>query len=125
MSSDIRWKLTRGSDIDISNWPCGDGGAWRLNPRYRVLTHPDYEVDLDDCLTSAEVLDWIMQVAGKTWADDATLAGLVRALGDVLQPQARLCSWGKSTRISKTNVAELVTQAARRWPGRTVGRQTA
>lgn len=44
--------------------------------------------------SSAETLDWICQVAGKRWADDI-LARLVRALDDVLRPQARLCSFGR------------------------------
>lgn len=75
-------------------------GPWLLNPRTFVLVtfvaSYAYEVDLEDCTTPADVLDWIAQVAGKTWADDATTGGLVRALGDVLDPQANLCSDGKS-----------------------------
>jgi len=42
---------------------------------------PAYEVDLEQCLDGAQVLDWILQVAGKQWADDATVAGLVRERG--------------------------------------------
>ena len=30
-----------------------------------------HEVDLDSCTTSAAVLNWIMQVAGKQWATPA------------------------------------------------------
>ena len=41
-----------------------------------------YEIDLDTCTTSPEVLDWIMQVDGKVWATPTVLAGLVRALND-------------------------------------------
>ena len=65
-----------------------------------VLGNPEtgawsYEVDLEDCTTSAQALDWIMQVASKTWATDAVIAGLVRAIRDVLNPQSTLCSFGK------------------------------
>jgi hypothetical protein len=35
-----------------------------------------YWVDLERCRTAAEVLDWIMRVAKKSWADDETLASL-------------------------------------------------
>jgi hypothetical protein len=51
------------------------------------------EVDLSRCRTSAELLDWIYQVCQKTWATDAILAGLIRALE--LNPQATFCSFGK------------------------------
>ena len=53
-----------------------------------------YEVDLERCRTSAQVLDWIMQVASKQWSTDAIVASLVRAINDLLAPQATLCSFG-------------------------------
>jgi hypothetical protein len=58
--------------------------------RYRRL-------DLYRCTTAAEVLDTIFQEAGAAAAetDDAYLAGLVRALDDLLHPMANLCSGGK------------------------------
>jgi hypothetical protein len=72
--------------------------VWRYDPRFRTLTvqhaQGEYEVDLDDCDTAAEVLDWIVQVARKAWATDVILADLVRAFHDLLRPQATLCSMG-------------------------------
>lgn len=53
-----------------------------------------YDVDLGRCGTSAQVLDWICQVAHKSWATDAVIAGLVRAINHYLHPQGRLCSGG-------------------------------
>ncbi len=73
---------------------------WRFNrgtltlQLFNVRGHLRYEVDLERCKTSAAVLDWITQIAGKTWADDSTLAGLVRDLNRILDPQANLCSLG-------------------------------
>jgi hypothetical protein len=58
------------------------------------------------------VLDWIIQVAEKTWADDATVAGLVRALDDVLHPQAHLCSMGASKTLDRRKIRALIHQAA-------------
>ena len=55
--------------------------VWEVSKRYR------YHVDLDQCTTREEVLDWICQIAGKTWATDACLAGFVRALIDLVQPR--------------------------------------
>jgi hypothetical protein len=132
-------KLTPASKVETRLWH-GDWGPWRLDPETRVL-YPvwpyRYEVDLDACTTSAEVLDWIIQVAQKGWAsaehggngpehnpdgwtDDAILAGLVRALDDVLHPQANLCSFGASKRLSRRRIVALVDLAAdhERAPGR-------
>jgi hypothetical protein len=89
-------------------------GPWRLDTRTWVL-YPirpyRYEVDLEECLTSAQVLDRIMQVAQKSWADDATIAGLARALADVLRPQGNLCPFGSSKRISRAKARELARDA--------------
>jgi hypothetical protein len=54
-----------------------------------------YAVNLDECNTSAGVLDWIAQVAEKTWATNDDLANLVRALHDILDFQTSLCGQGK------------------------------
>jgi hypothetical protein len=75
-------------------------GFWRFEPASLVLALYDsegryfYEVDLERCRTSAEVLDWIAQVAGKTWCTDSIVAGLVRGLDELLDLQGRLCSGG-------------------------------
>jgi hypothetical protein len=56
---------------------------WNANPRPRIghaildrrrnciiLRGPyDYEVDLDRCKSNDDILNWIMHIAGKTWAD--------------------------------------------------------
>lgn len=104
-------ELAHGATVGSRSW-----GPWRLDRRTRVLYPVEpyrYEVDLDRCRTSAEVLDWICQVAGKGWADDATLAGLVRALDDVLYPQANLCSSGQSKTLTKTGIRACVESAQR------------
>lgn len=53
-----------------------------------------YAVDLKECTTSANVLDWTMQVPKHNWATDKTIASLVRALQQYLDPQMNLCSGG-------------------------------
>lgn len=55
-----------------------------------------YLVELSECTNTAAVLDRICQVAQKAWADDAIIAGLVRALNSVLKPQANLCPFGSA-----------------------------
>jgi hypothetical protein len=104
-------------------------GPWHLDKRTWVLWisppgyHGErYEVDLDMCLTSAQVLDWICQVArkkGSAWGGNdpavhnAIVAGLVEALNDVLQPQANLCSCGTSKELTEADIRELATKAQR------------
>jgi len=67
-----------------------------------------YEVDLEGCITSAAVLDWIMQLTTKTWASNDIIADLIRALKDCLRPQANLCGGcvfggeGRKLSLSKT-----------------------
>ncbi len=77
-------------------------GGWSLDRERLCLVWQDedgrevYEVDLEQCRTSAAMLDWIMQIAGKLWATDTVLAGLVHAFDHFLDPQGTLCSFGRS-----------------------------
>jgi hypothetical protein len=88
-------------------------GPWCLDPTRLVLECYEgrrwvYEVDLEQCTTSAQVLDWIAQVAMKTWATDAVIAGLIRALDAVLDLQSNLCGMG--IEHGPVNVAAVVRQ---------------
>lgn len=92
-------------------------GPWRLNPHTYVLVtdapgYP-YEVDLELCLTPAQALDGLAQVAGKTWASPDTTASLLRAIDDVLNLQANLCPGGRSYRLTAAKVRALVLRYAR------------
>lgn len=111
---------------EFLNQPCRrrNWGPWRLDPTSLVLFLPTpcndtddhsegfkYYVPLENCLTSAQVLDWIAQVAGKTWITPPVIAGLVLAIDDVLQLQANLCSWGAHKTITEADVRRLVARA--------------
>ena len=63
--------------------------------------------------TSAQMLDWIMQVAGKQWVTNEILGDLVHALNDIFKPQSNLCShgWGKVS--NGTNLAILYAERLR------------
>ena len=97
-----------------------DWGPWRLeadgSPQ---LIHGsgqgDYYVSLGSCTSSAEVLDRIIQVAEKTWADNATTGALITALDDILRPQSTLCSAGqpKTTTTAEINERAQAAQATR------------
>src|SRR5215831_4907397 len=97
MDNNVRTVMKTFSEITPRRWH-RDWGPWRLNKSNYTLEHPNgyYYVDLEQCLTSAQMLDIIMQICRKTWADEACLAGLVRALSELLSPQATLCGSGMS-----------------------------
>jgi len=76
-------------------------GPWHYRPDNLTLVHDDgYDVDLERCRTSAEVLDWIAQVSGKDVVyDEKDVGHLVRALDEMLGLQARLCGGGQDHTI--------------------------
>jgi hypothetical protein len=87
-------------------------GPWKLDKRSGTLSYEfagggaPYWIDLPDCISSAVVLDAICQIAGKKWATDDIVAGLARALNDILEPQANLCSGGNDKRLTRPVLAK-------------------
>ena len=75
-------------------------GRWHLNRALNTLDFHDdlrgkaYEIDLDTMTTSASCLDWIFQVAFKTWMTAQDRSDLLEAIRDTVHPQANLCSFG-------------------------------
>ncbi len=78
----------------------GKWGYWEYNPNNFTLKfdktvggdHPYYEIDLEKCNTSAEVLDWIFQVKNKNWCSDQDIADLLSAFDDLMDfVQDKLC----------------------------------
>lgn len=100
-------------------------GRWKFVQKNLTLfyepgkeVHTDwYEVDLEECLTSAAVLDWIAQIASKIWATNDCIGNLVRALNDLLNPQSNLCSFGlggtESKRLSSKELKQLLLKEIR------------
>lgn len=93
-----------------------DWGPWKLRQATRELyldsdadpARRHYTIPLDTFTGSADLLDLICQVAAKTWADAATVAGLVWALTDILTPQAHICGGGVDRRITPAILGRLV-----------------
>jgi hypothetical protein len=90
--------------LDESDW-----NGWHLLPGGE-LEHEEasYPIDVQQFTRSAKALDMIMQIATKTWATDAVLAGLVRAINDVVEPQATLCSFGSDKFLAKAKIMKRV-----------------
>jgi hypothetical protein len=108
-------EIISATDIDMC---CKyDESAWNGWRREgNTLGYPEYRnggmypVDLERFTASSVVLDFIMQVAGKSWATDKCLAGLVRALDDILDPQANLCSGGGDRRLATARLQQILRQ---------------
>lgn len=93
----------------MGNVKVKDWGPWSLDTETRVLDGPTgYYVDLDRCQTSAQVLDWIVQIAMKTWADAETVRGLVHAINDILRPQSTMCGSGVNGSMSDAQIKSAV-----------------
>ena len=72
-------------------------GEWVYDPETLVVRYgeDEYEVDLEQCTTSAQMSDWIFQFASKSWATSKAVGDLVKILHRLLHPQANLCSGGE------------------------------
>ena len=71
-------------------------GSWALDPEVLALKHNKYywEIDLERCNTSAEILDWIFHMRGKAnWTGQDTL-DLVAAFEAILSPMRNFCTRG-------------------------------
>lgn len=71
-----------------------------INKNYRSIDFQRnkralYRIDFARCDTSAEVLDWIIQISKKTWATDELLGKVIRLIDQALRPQENLCCQGK------------------------------
>jgi hypothetical protein len=84
--------------------------GWRLEGEHLVFpayrSGSVYPIPVLRLGSSAAVLDTVMQVAKKRWADDRCIAGLVQALDDILRPQATLCSFGIDKRLTAAAIRE-------------------
>lgn len=89
-------------------------GPWRLDREQRVLAagagRQRVAVDLEDLRSPVAVLDALYRLAA-AGHDDQAIAGLVRALVDVLRPQASLCSWGRPRNLSRREIRDLAAKA--------------
>ena len=90
-----------------------DWGSWLLDPENGLLweSQTDVTIDLKACITSAALLDRIFQAAGHT-TGDRYVAALIRAVRDILSPQAVLCSWGEDKQLTLAEVRRCIRRAA-------------
>ena len=92
-----------GAQMNKTTW-----GGWALDKDTLVLRHKgtNYEVYLDECNNSAQILDWIVQVSQKSWSTNDVIGELVRALDDILGIQGHFCGSGQSREANSKEIAE-------------------
>lgn len=87
--------------VDGQKW-----GNWQFELERLVLMYlrPGhyYEVDLEQCGSSAKVLDWLCQVHSKPWTSNEDVGDLLQAIDHLNDAaldsgglQGSMCSWGK------------------------------
>ena len=61
-------------------------GGWVYDPETLVVRYglDEYEVDLEQCSTSAQMLDWIFRFANKAGATPEAVGNLVQILNELL-----------------------------------------
>lgn len=81
--------------------------SWKFDTQNLVLRHKEhgYEVDLEDCLTSAGVLDWLAQLRPRE--TDKDFLDLFDVLNFLVRFQAHMCSFGKETMCGRNWAREL------------------
>ena len=92
-------------------------GQWRLVADTHEMEHDDapwYGVDVDRCVTAAETLDWIVQLARKSWCSSKDVGDFVRALDQIADGlQGAVCPFGRSRRVNmRVLVDEYLEEAA-------------
>ena len=83
-------------------------GVWEFDPDVIVIRHrtEGYEIDLETFVNSAEILDWIAQLDGKTWVSSTDLGDLVRLMNDLLPFQPNFCGGGVDRRADPVAILE-------------------
>jgi hypothetical protein len=88
-------------------------GGWVLQEDLTLVCN-NYEVDLETCINSAEILDWITQVLHKTWVTPEIFKGLVQALDDLLMIQENFCPMGESKEVHASDITKIVSFSKKR-----------
>jgi hypothetical protein len=72
----------------------GDGSNVTEGVERYVAYLGHYEIDIEAIRRSSQLLDWIYQVGGKTWATARVTKDLINAFDSIFHPQQNLCSGG-------------------------------
>lgn len=98
------WRFSRRDNLLIIRKSRTSGG--REHDLYEIA----YEIALERCNSSAEILDWLGQLDGKNWTTAEDMGYLVEALDDLLSFQSNFCSMGEEQSDGKPNYAKRILE---------------
>ena len=92
-------------------------GGWHLDANTRTLILDSgghhREIPIDEMTDSAHMLDTIFHLSAKSWATNEIRGDLLRALQDLFNPQATLCSGGHDKKIdAEAHLRNLLSKTA-------------
>ena len=74
-------------------------GKWKWQDNLTLLYENNYEIDLEQINSSAEILDWLYQCKGRD------PLGLYLAFDEIFKPQKNACSWGQDKKFDGSRLA--------------------
>lgn len=73
-------------------------GNWKLDIESLELVFQfeniEYPIPLNRCNNSSQILDWIYQIYGKSWAKQEDIYDLISAFNDIVRVQDQICCFG-------------------------------
>jgi len=84
--------------------------GWVYDRRSRMVIYKEsgYDVPMWNCNTSAQILDWIIQLSQKEWEAPDALLGFIRMVNYLIDIQAHLCPGGESKFLKLTELTQIL-----------------
>jgi hypothetical protein len=80
-------------------------GPWTFLPDVCIVEHTNgYYIDISDLSSAAQILDWVIQLADKTWCSHEDIGRLVRLLNSILKIQGNYCPGGADRRVASVRM---------------------
>ena len=91
---------------------------WTVNAENLTLYWPryGYEIDLEKCSDSAQILDWIFHLLRKSWMTEESMIELLLLIKSILDPQRNFCSFGvEQGPLPSAKLQSLLRENINRW----------
>jgi len=97
-------------DRTFQNWTVNLDNLTLYCPRY------GYDIDLEKCTDSAQILDWIFHLLNKAWVTEESMIELLLLIKSILDPQGNFCSLGvEQGPLPPSKLKPLLRENINRW----------
>lgn len=81
-------------------------GVWEYRPKQMSIFHHEfsYWISVERLTNSAEILDWLAQIRGKTWADSKAIGDLLEMINTLIPLQQYVCGNGVGKKIDPVEI---------------------